>query len=213
MLSLGPEFYFKGPQRHILFNLYKAQGETNAGQIDTTTSRTGISVAGQPGAVVPPGGAKVSKRNRVVSTGEDVAGTTKRKEPKPSAIGFRGANEQENKQDNANEVLELGNGARVLLVGNGDAFVKDATGKESGVIRQGDTRQGVFQSASELPAHVPEPIRQPLINYANALQQNYYLQVNQITFLFLMWLLLNGVLANSCQVFPQKILLARSSIQ
>lgn len=26
MLSLGPEFYFKGPQRHILFNLYKAQG-------------------------------------------------------------------------------------------------------------------------------------------------------------------------------------------
>ena len=157
----------------------EAQGETNAGQIDTTTSRTGISVAGQPGAVVPPGGAKVSKRNRVVSTGEDVAGTTKRKEPKPSAIGFRGANEQENKQDNANEVLELGNGARVLLVGNGDAFVKDATGKESGVIRQGDTRQGVFQSASELPAHVPEPIRQPLINYANALQQNYYLKNEQ----------------------------------
>lgn len=26
MLSLGPEFYFKGPQRHVLFNLYKAQG-------------------------------------------------------------------------------------------------------------------------------------------------------------------------------------------
>jgi ABC-type transport system involved in Fe-S cluster assembly fused permease/ATPase subunit len=26
MLSLGPEFYFSGSQRHILFNLYKAQG-------------------------------------------------------------------------------------------------------------------------------------------------------------------------------------------
>ena len=25
MLSLGPEFYFSGSQRHILFNLYKAQ--------------------------------------------------------------------------------------------------------------------------------------------------------------------------------------------
>lgn len=25
MLSLGPDFYFSGSQRHILFNLYKAQ--------------------------------------------------------------------------------------------------------------------------------------------------------------------------------------------
>jgi len=157
----------------------EAQGETNAGQINTTTSRTGVPVVGQPGAVVPPGGAKGAKRSRVVSAGQDVAGTTKREGTKPSAIGFRSANEQENKQDGARETLELGNGAKVLFASDGDTFVKDPTGKESGVIRQGDTRQGVFQSASELPAHVPEPIRQPLVDYANAARQNYYAKSEQ----------------------------------
>jgi len=157
----------------------EAQGETNVGQIDPTTSRTGVPVVGQPGAVVPPGGAKGAKRSRVVSAGQDVAGTTKRERAKPSAIGFRSANEQENKQDGARETLELGNGAKVLFASDGDTFVKDPTGKESGVIRQGDTRQGVFQSASELPAHVPEPIRQPLVDYANAARQNYYAKSEQ----------------------------------
>ena len=157
----------------------EAQGETNVGQIDTTTSRTGVPVVGQPGAVVPPGGAKGAKRSRVVSAGQDVAGTTKRERAKPSAIGFRSANEQENKQDGARETLELGNGAKVLFASDGDTFVKDPTGKESGVIRQGDTRQGIFQSASELPAHVPEPIRQPLVDYANAARQNYYAKSEQ----------------------------------
>jgi len=64
----------------------EAQGETNAGQIDTTTGRAGVSVAGQPGAIVPTGGAKGSKRSRVVSTGENVAGATGGKRSKPSAI-------------------------------------------------------------------------------------------------------------------------------
>ena len=64
----------------------EAQGETNVGQIDTTTSGAGVPVAGQPGAVVPTGGAKVSKRGRVVPTGENVAGTAGGKGSKPSAV-------------------------------------------------------------------------------------------------------------------------------
>lgn len=157
----------------------EAQGETNAGQIDTTTGGAGVPVAGQPGANIPTKGTGISKPSRVVSAGQDVAGTTERKGTKPSAIGFRSANEQENKQDGARETLELGNGAKVLFASDGDTFVKDPTGKESGVIRQGDTRRGVFQSASELPAHVPEPIRQPLVDYANAARQNYYAKSEQ----------------------------------
>jgi hypothetical protein len=95
------------------------------------------------------------------------------------AVGFREANQQENKQDGARETLELGNGAKVLFASDGDTFVKDPTGKEAGVIRSGDTRQGIFQSASELPAYVPEAVRQLLMDYANAARQNYYAKSEQ----------------------------------
>jgi hypothetical protein len=97
----------------------------------------------------------------------------------PTPIGFRSANEQENKQDGARETLELGNGAKVLFASDGDTFVKDPTGKEAGVIRSGDTRRGIFQSASELPAYVPEAVRQPLMDYANAARSNYYSKSEQ----------------------------------
>jgi hypothetical protein len=107
---------------------------------------------------------------------QEVAGG---KAAQPVAVGFRNANERENKQDGARETLELGNGAKVLFASDGDTFVKDPTDKQDGVIRSGDKRQGVFQSASELPAYVPESVRQPLMDYANAARQNYYAKNEQ----------------------------------
>lgn len=64
----------------------EAQGETNAGQIDTTTSGAGISVAGQPGTNAPTAGLGVADTSGVVPAGQNVAGATKRKRTKPSAV-------------------------------------------------------------------------------------------------------------------------------
>jgi len=64
----------------------EAQGETNAGQIDTTTSRAGVPVVRQPGTNVPAARLGVADTSRVVSAGQDVAGAVGGKGTKPSAI-------------------------------------------------------------------------------------------------------------------------------
>ena len=64
----------------------EAQGETNVGQIDTTTSGAGIQVAGQPGTNAPAAGLGVADTSGMVPAGQDVAGATKRKRTKPSAV-------------------------------------------------------------------------------------------------------------------------------
>lgn len=64
----------------------EAQGETNVGQIDTTTSRAGVPVVGQPGTNVPAAGLGVADTSRVVPARPDVAGAVGGKGTKPSAI-------------------------------------------------------------------------------------------------------------------------------
>jgi hypothetical protein len=157
----------------------ETQGEQNARQTISDTGGTSVPVVGQPDTDIAAAGVRVADTSGVVPAGQDVAGVATGETVQPVAVGFRAANERENKQDGARETLELGNGAKVLFASDGDTFVKDQTDKQDGVIRSGDGRRGVFQSASELPAYVPESVRQPLMDYANAARQNYYAKNEQ----------------------------------
>ena len=89
---------------------------------------------------------------------------------KPAApavkVGFRAPTKRETDLDRADAALDFGNGASAVFSGiDGDVFIKGADGKEIGSVRYYDNRQGSFQTVEEIPEVVPEPLRQPLLDY------------------------------------------------
>ncbi len=86
-----------------------------------------------------------------------------------TAIGFRPANERKRDVQRANAALELGNGGRILFAkADGDLVVVGPDGKEAGVVRFYDQRQGAIREASQFPAFVPQALREPLLAYQRA---------------------------------------------
>jgi len=157
----------------------ETQGEQDVGQTIAKPSGDGVSMAGQPDTDATAAGVGDLDTSRVVSARQDATGVDERAPAQSAPVGFREANKQEQKQDSTKETLDLGNGAKVSFASDGDTFVKDPAGKPAGLIRFGDGRRGVFQNALELPAYIPEAIRQPLMDYANAARANYYAPTEQ----------------------------------
>ena len=93
----------------------------------------------------------------------------------PAAVGFRPANEAEKKIYHLRnkEMFGLPDGSKVAFDSDGDGFVYSATGtSDEGVIRYTDNRRGVIKAPADFPAYVPESLRQPLIDYHNALSRH-----------------------------------------
>jgi hypothetical protein len=95
----------------------------------------------------------------------------------PAAVGFRSLGEGEKGINwiSSKEILDLGNGNKVQFSNNGDGHIGNKDNADISVIRlRGDTRGGVTNKLSNFPDFVPEPLRQPLLDYSKALEDNYY---------------------------------------
>ena len=93
----------------------------------------------------------------------------------PAAVGFRPVNEKEKKVFwlRNKEMFGLPDGSKVAFDDDGDGFVFSATGtSDEGVIRYTDNRRGTIKTPADFPAYVPESLRQPLIDYHNALSRH-----------------------------------------
>lgn len=88
---------------------------------------------------------------------------------------FRQPTAREKSSNNADAVLDLEGGNRVVFAdGISDVFLVDSAGRElTAVGRFGiDNRAGIIKKTSDFPAFVPESLRQPIIDYQVASQNN-----------------------------------------
>jgi len=94
----------------------------------------------------------------------------------PAAVGFRplGGGEKGIPWISTKEILDLGNGNKVQFGSNGDGHIGNKDNSDISVIRLRDTRGGVTNKLSNFPDFVPESLRQPLLDYSKALEDNYY---------------------------------------
>ena len=182
--------------------LAKEQGALDVTGTQPTTSRRRTRVVSQPGTETP-GGPETPTRDGVVSTesdaglpatgetqqpaalGEGTTDGTKTVEAKqteaqeqeaPATIGFRplGGGEKGIDWISSKEILDLGNGNKVQFGSNGDGHIGNKDNADISVIRLWDNRGGVTNKLSNFPDFVPEPLRQPLLDYSKALEDNYH---------------------------------------
>jgi hypothetical protein len=94
----------------------------------------------------------------------------------PAAVGFRplGGGEKGIDWISSKEILDLGNGNKVQFGSNGDGHIGNKDNADISVIRLWDNRGGVTNKLSNFPDFVPEPLRQPLLDYSKALEDNYH---------------------------------------
>jgi len=94
----------------------------------------------------------------------------------PATVGFRSLGEGEKGIPwiSTKEILDLGNGNKVQFGSNGDGHIGNKDDADISVIRLRDTRGGVTNKLSNFPDFVPESLRQPLLDYSKALEDNYY---------------------------------------
>jgi hypothetical protein len=137
-----------------------------------------VEVAGQPAAGTPAEGTAVAQPDTVVSTGQPAATDTRGEGVQPGAVtpsvpAFRSPTAREKSIDRADLTLDFGNGASARFVhSDGDIIIAGPQGARDVTIRQWDKRRGNVQEASQLPDYVPEPLREPLVEYQRAMELN-----------------------------------------
>ena len=91
---------------------------------------------------------------------------------KPGKLKFRAPTAKEKSVASATGAIDLGNGSSIIFADSlRDVYIHDAEGNETS-IRQWDKRAGSISEASQFPVSVPEALRQPLIDYQDALHKS-----------------------------------------